>query len=224
MHLIQQDDYKHKGMRRSLIRILVKKGITDQRVLKAIENVPRHFFFENAFLEQAYQDKAFPIGEGQTISQPYTVAFQSELLEVRPGEKILEIGTGSGYQCCVLLELGAKVYTMEYIRKLHERSKAMLNRMGYQAHFVHGDGSRGLPSYAPYDKIIVTAGAPSVPNDLLKQLAIGGRLIIPVGDDKKQKMLRLTKQNENTIMKEEYDFFSFVKLRGAQGWDATSIR
>lgn len=219
---MHQDDYKHKGMRRSLIRTLVGKGITDQRVLKAIENVPRHFFFENAFLEQAYQDKAFPIGEGQTISQPYTVAFQSQLLEVKPGEKVLEIGTGSGYQCCVLLELGAKVFSVEYIKKLHERSKYMLNKMGYQAQFVHGDGSRGLPSYAPYDKIIVTAGAPGVPNDLLKQLAVGGVLVIPVGDDKQQKMLRLTKQNEKSIRKEEYDFFSFVKLRGAQGWDAAA--
>ena len=219
-----QDDYKHKGMRKSLIRILVQKGITDQRVLQAIQEVPRHYFFEKAFLEQAYQDKAFPIGEGQTISQPYTVAFQSQLLEVKPGEKVLEIGTGSGYQCCVLLELGARVYTIEYVRKLHERSKNMLTRMGYQAVFVHGDGSRGLPSHAPYDKIIVTAGAPMVPNDLLRQLAVGGKLVIPVGDDKQQKMLRLTKQNESTIMKEEYDFFSFVKLRGAQGWDATSVR
>ena len=219
---MHQDDYKHKGMRRSLIRTLVGKGITDQRVLKAIENVPRHFFFENAFLEQAYQDKAFPIGEGQTISQPYTVAFQSQLLEVKPGEKVLEIGTGSGYQCCVLLELGAKVFSVEYIKKLHERSKYMLNKMGYQAQFVHGDGSRGLPSYAPYDKIIVTAGAPGVPNDLLKQLAVGGILVIPVGDDKQQKMLRLTKQTEKSIRKEEYDFFSFVKLRGAQGWDAAA--
>ena len=174
-----QDDYKHKGMRKSLIRILVQKGITDQRVLQAIQEVPRHFFFEKAFLEQAYQDKAFPIGEGQTISQPYTVAFQSQLLEVKPGEKVLEIGTGSGYQCCVLLELGARVYTVEYVRKLHERSKNMLTRMGYQAVFVHGDGSRGLPSHAPYDKIIVTAGAPMVPNDLLRQLAVGGKLVIP---------------------------------------------
>lgn len=215
-----QDDYKHKGMRRSLVRILVQKGIVDQRVLQAISQVPRHFFFEKAFLEQAYQDKAFPIGEGQTISQPYTVAFQSQLLNVKPGEKVLEIGTGSGYQCCVLLELGAKVYTIEYIRKLHEKARTLLPEMGYRAVFVHGDGSRGLPSYAPFDKIIVTAGAPTVPNDLLRQLAIGGTLVIPVGDHKQQKMLRLTKQSESRILKEEYDFFSFVKLRGAQGWDA----
>lgn len=219
-----QDDYKHKGMRKSLVRTLVQKGITDQRVLQAIQQVPRHFFFEKAFLEQAYQDKAFPIGEGQTISQPYTVAFQSQLLEVKPGEKVLEIGTGSGYQCCVLLELGARVYTIEYIRKLHERAKMMLKHMGYNAFFVHGDGSRGLAGYAPYDKIIVTAGAPSVPGDLLRQLAVGGKLVIPVGDDNKQKMLRLTKQTESKILKEEYDFFSFVKLRGSQGWDAPSPR
>lgn len=221
---MHQDDYKHKGMRKGLVRTLVQKGISDQRVLQAIQQVPRHFFFEKAFLEQAYQDKAFPIGEGQTISQPYTVAFQSQLLEVKPGEKVLEIGTGSGYQCCVLLELGAKVFTIEYVRKLHEKARILLPRMGYQALFVHGDGSRGLPSYAPYNKIIVTAGAPSVPNDLLRQLAIGGKLVIPVGDDKQQKMLRLTKQSETKILKEEYDFFSFVKLRGQQGWDASSMR
>lgn len=215
-----QDEYKHKGMRRSLIRILIEKGIRDERVLQAIQQVPRHFFFEKAFLEQAYQDKAFPIGEGQTISQPYTVAFQSELLQVKPGEKVLEIGTGSGYQCCVLLELGAKVYTIEYVRKLHDKARTMLPQMGYRAVFVHGDGSRGLPSYAPYDKIIVTAGAPTVPNELLRQLAVGGCLIIPVGDHRRQKMLRLTKESENRISKEEFDFFSFVKLRGAQGWDA----
>nr|WP_152425136.1 protein-L-isoaspartate(D-aspartate) O-methyltransferase [Nafulsella turpanensis] len=222
--MMYQDDYKHKGMRRSLVRILVQKGIYDERVLQAIQQVPRHFFFEKAFLEQAYQDKAFPIGEGQTISQPYTVAFQSQLLEVKPGEKVLEIGTGSGYQCCVLLELGARVYTIEYIRKLHEKARRMLPEMGYNAIFVHGDGSRGLPSYAPYDKIIVTAGAPFVPNDLLRQLAVGGKLVIPVGDDQQQKMLRLTKKDESTIVKEEYDFFSFVKLRGSQGWDAKDHR
>lgn len=183
--------------------------------------IPRHFFFEKAFLEHAYQDKAFPIGEGQTISQPYTVAFQTELLNLQPGDKVLEIGTGSGYQCCVLLEMGVKVYTIEYIHKLHERSKAMLGYMGYSgAHFVHGDGSRGLPAYAPYDKIIVTAGAPTVPHALLQQLRIGGILVIPVGDEKEQKMLRLTKESSNKIRKEEFSGFSFVKLRGAQGWDA----
>ncbi len=208
-------------MRRALGRILSEKGIRDPRVLDAIQRIPRHFFFEKAFLEHAYQDKAFPIGEGQTISQPYTVAFQTELLALKPGDKVLEIGTGSGYQCCVLLEMGAKVYTIEYIHKLHERSRAMLMHMGYSgATFVHGDGSRGLPAYAPYDKIIVTAGAPTVPTALLQQLRIGGVLVIPVGDEKEQKMLRLTKESDNKIRKEEFSGFSFVKLRGAQGWDA----
>ena len=219
----QEDSYKHKGMRKSLVRILVDKGIRDPRVLDAIGRIPRHFFFDKAFLEHAYQDKAFPIGEGQTISQPYTVAFQSELLGLQPGDKVLEIGTGSGYQCCVLLELGAKVYTIEYIQKLHERSRAMLTAMGYGgAMFLHGDGSRGLPSYAPFDKIIVTAGAPTVPTALLQQLRIGGILVIPVGDEKQQKMLRLTKESSTKIRKEEFNGFSFVKLRGAQGWDAVS--
>ena len=215
-----EDSYKHKGMRRSLIRTLSGKGITDERVLKAIYSVPRHVFFEKAFLEQAYQDKAFPIGEGQTISQPYTVAFQSQLLNVQPGESVLEIGTGSGYQCCVLLELGAKVVTIEYIPKLHEKGKNQLNSMGYHATFIQGDGSKGFPAFAPYHKIIVTAGAPTVPSALLKQLAVGGCLIIPVGDEKRQLMLRLTKETETRIVKEEFNFFSFVKLRGEQGWDS----
>lgn len=220
--MVQEDSYKHKGMRRSLVRILTEKGIRDPRVLDAIMRIPRHFFFEKAFLEHAYQDKAFPIGEGQTISQPYTVAFQTELLALQPGDKVLEIGTGSGYQCCVLLEMGVKVYTIEYIQKLHERSRAMLSQMGYKgATFIHGDGSRGLPTHAPFDKIIVTAGAPTVPTALLQQLRIGGILVIPVGDEKQQKMLRLIKESDSKIRKEEFDGFSFVKLRGAQGWDAT---
>jgi protein-L-isoaspartate(D-aspartate) O-methyltransferase len=219
----QEDSYRHKGMRKALVRILVDKGIRDPRVLDAIGRIPRHFFFEKAFLEHAYQDKAFPIGEGQTISQPYTVAFQSELLALQPGDKVLEIGTGSGYQCCVLLEMGVKVYTIEYIQKLHERSRAMLSAMGYKgALFFHGDGSRGLPAQAPFDKIIVTAGAPTVPTALLQQLRIGGILVIPVGDEKQQKMLRLTKESDTKIRKEEFNGFSFVKLRGAQGWDAVS--
>ncbi|EMR01393.1 protein-L-isoaspartate(D-aspartate) O-methyltransferase [Cesiribacter andamanensis] len=219
--MLQEDSYRHKGMRRALGRTLAGKGIRDTRVLDAIMRIPRHFFFERAFLEHAYQDKAFPIGEGQTISQPYTVAFQTELLALQPGDRVLEIGTGSGYQCCVLLEMGVKVYTIEYIKKLHERARAMLSQMGYGgATFVHGDGSRGLPAYAPYDKIIVTAGAPTVPHALLQQLRIGGVLVIPVGDEKQQKMLRLTKESETKIRKEEFNGFSFVKLRGEQGWDA----
>ncbi|HNH60593.1 MAG TPA: rRNA adenine N-6-methyltransferase family protein, partial [Cyclobacteriaceae bacterium] len=157
-----EDNYKQRGLRNKLVKTLEKKGISDPNVLKAIGKVPRHVFFETALLEHAYQDKAFPIGEGQTISQPYTVAFQTEKLEVKPGDKVLEIGTGSGYQACILLELGAKVYTIEYNKKLYDRTKVLLPRLGYNPYFFHGDGSKGLPAKAPYDKIIVTAGAPVI--------------------------------------------------------------
>ena len=216
--LTMEDNYKHRGMRRQLVKLLREKGITDEAVLDAIGKVPRHFFFENAFVEHAYQDKAFPIGEKQTISQPYTVAFQTTLLDVRPGDKILEIGTGSGYQAIILLELGADVYTIEYQEKLYKKTKAILPSIGYQPHFFHGDGSKGLKRFAPYDKIIVTAGAPAVPTALIEQLKINGKLVIPVGDNNTQKMLRLTKIGENKIQKEEFANFSFVPLLGKDGW------
>ncbi|UII20960.1 protein-L-isoaspartate(D-aspartate) O-methyltransferase [Fulvivirga ligni] len=205
-------------MRRSLIKILENKGITDKKVLKAINTIPRHYFFDNALLGHAYQDKAFPIGEGQTISQPYTVAFQSEKLEISPNDKVLEIGTGSGYQACVLVEMGANVYTIEYNKVLYERTRKFLPKMGYTPKFFCGDGSKGLPRYAPYDKIIVTAGAPTVPTSLIKQLNINGILIIPVGDSSKQKMLKITKVDEKKLKKEEFDYFSFVPLLGDEGW------
>lgn len=213
-----EDSYKHRGMRRSLLKILRSKGITNEAVLAAIGKVPRHFFFDNALLEHAYQDKAFPIGEGQTISQPYTVAFQSEKLNVKEGSKVLEIGTGSGYQACVLLEMGANVYTIEYNKVLYERTRKFLPLMGYRPRFFQGDGSKGLPRHAPFDRIIVTAGAPSVPDSLIKQLNIGGILIIPVGDNERQKMLRITRIDEKKLKKEEFDFFSFVPLKGEEGW------
>ncbi len=213
-----EDSYKHQGMRRKLIQKLREKAIQDERVLSAMGKIPRHVFFENAFLEHAYQDKAFPIGHGQTISQPFTVAFQSELLEVKPGDKILEIGTGSGYQACVLCELGAKVYTIEYQKDLYERTRRFLPELGYKPHFFSGDGSKGIPAHAPYDKIIVTAGAPSVPSALVEQLNIGGCLVIPVGDNQTQQMLRLTKESEKKIVKEVFSNFSFVPLKGEQGW------
>jgi protein-L-isoaspartate(D-aspartate) O-methyltransferase len=213
-----EDSYKHKGMRRSLIKIIREKGIRNEKVLEAIYKIPRHFFFEKAFLEHAYKDKAFPIGEGQTISQPYTVAFQTELLDLNEGMTVLEIGTGSGYQCCVLLEMGSRVYTIEYNRILFDRARKQLPQMGYNALFFHGDGSKGLSIHAPFDRIIVTAGAPFVPAALISQLKEGGKLVIPVGDDKKQKMLRLTKEKENRIIKEEFSYFSFVPLLGEQGW------
>ena len=213
-----EDSYKHRGMRKKLIKIIESKGIKDTKVLNALNKVPRHAFFDNAFVEHAYQDKAFPIGEGQTISQPYTVAFQSEKLALSPGMKVLEIGTGSGYQACILCELGAEVHTIEYQKVLYERTRKFLPKMGYNPHFYYGDGSQGLPSQAPFHRIIVTAGAPTVPKSLINQLTIGGKLIIPVGDNETQKMLRLTKITENKLKKEEFDFFSFVPLLGNEGW------
>lgn len=212
-----EDNYKQRGLRNKLVKKLVEKGIKDERVLAAIGKVPRHVFFENALLDHAYQDKAFPIGEGQTISQPYTVAFQTEKLEIKPGDKILEIGTGSGYQACVLLEVGAKVYTIEYNRKLYEKCKDFLPTMGYKPFFFFGDGSKGLPAKAPYNKIIVTAGAPIVPTALTDQLADGGILIIPVGGREKQMMLRIRKKN-GKLIQEEFENFAFVPLLGEQGW------
>ncbi|MCK6617432.1 MAG: protein-L-isoaspartate(D-aspartate) O-methyltransferase [Cyclobacteriaceae bacterium] len=212
-----EDNYKQRGLRKKLVKILEKKGITDPRVLQAIGKVPRHVFFDNALLEHAYQDKAFPIGEGQTISQPYTVAFQTEKLEVKPGDKVLEIGTGSGYQACILLELGAQVYTIEYNKKLYEKAKSFLPRIGYKPYFYLGDGSKGLPAKAPFNKILVTAGAPVVPEALIHQLADNGVLVIPVGDREKQRMVRIRKKNGH-LSKEEFDYFSFVPLLGEKGW------
>lgn len=213
------DSYKHKGMRRSLVRKIREKGIQSEAVLKAIASVPRHVFFDEIFDFHAYEDKAFPIAEGQTISQPYTVAFQTELLEIRPGAKILEVGTGSGYQCSVLLEMGANVTTIEYKEKLSTNAKFMLNQMGYNAKFIVGDGSLGYKHDAPYNGIIVTAGAPiQAIEPMISQLIVGGHLIIPVGDLKKQKMLRITKASENQIVKQEFDNFSFVPLLGNKGW------
>jgi protein-L-isoaspartate(D-aspartate) O-methyltransferase len=212
-----EDSYKQRGLRNKLVKKIAEKGIRDERVLAAIGKVPRHVFFENALLEHAYQDKAFPIGEGQTISQPFTVAFQTEKLEVKPGDKVLEIGTGSGYQACVLLEMGARVYTIEYNRVLYERTKAFLPQLGYRPYFFHGDGSKGLPAKAPFDKIIVTAGAPVVPQALIDQLKDGGILVIPVGDREKQSMLVIHKTGDK-LKKQEFENFAFVPLLGKDGW------
>ena len=212
-----EDSYRQRGLRNKLVKKLRIKGIFDEQVLRAIGNVPRHFFFENALLEHAYEDKAFPIGEGQTISQPYTVAFQTEKLEIKPGDKILEVGTGSGYQACILLEMGAKVYTIEYNRKLYEHTRKLLPEMGYKPYFFYGDGSKGIPAKAPFDKIIVTAGAPIVPHALTDQLKEDGILVIPVGDREKQVMLRIRKKG-GQLIQDEFNFFAFVPLRGEQGW------
>ncbi|HLZ16307.1 MAG TPA: protein-L-isoaspartate(D-aspartate) O-methyltransferase [Cyclobacteriaceae bacterium] len=212
-----KDSYKQRGLRNKLVKKIRLKGISDEAVLTAIGKVPRHVFFDDALLAHAYEDKAFPIGEGQTISQPFTVAFQTEKLEIRPGQKVLEIGTGSGYQAAILLEVGAKVYTIEFNRKLYEKTKDFLPRLGYHPYFFYGDGSKGIPAKAPFDKIIVTAGAPVVPSALTEQLAESGILIIPVGDRESQKMVKITKKN-GKLLKEEFTQFAFVPLLGEGGW------
>ena len=212
------DNYREKGARKQLVDILKKKGIEDEAVLKAIGKVPRHYFFDETFWNQAYKDIAFPIGEGQTISQPYTVAYQTELLHIKKGNKVLEIGTGSGYQACILLELGAKLFTIERQEKLYERTIQVLPYMGYKPKFFLGDGSKGIAEHAPYDKIIVTAGAPLVPETLLKQLAIGGIMVIPVGDEESQKMVTILKTAENDYEKHVLDTFRFVPLVGDKAW------
>ena len=204
------DNYREKGARKQLVEILRERGISDAKVLRAIGKVPRHFFFDETFWNQAYKDIAFPIGDGQTISQPYTVAYQTELLHIQKGDKVLEIGTGSGYQTCVLMELGANVYTIERQENLYARTIKVLPGMGYNANFFLGDGSKGIEAHAPYAKIIVTAGAPFVPEILLKQLKIGGILVIPVGDEKSQKMITVIRVSENEYDRIELDTFRFV--------------
>ena len=213
-----EDSYKAKGLRRQLIKEIKGKGIKSTTVLSAIGKMPRHVFFDSVFLEHAYEDKAFPIGEKQTISQPYTVAFQTELLNVSKGDKILEIGTGSGYQAAILLELGAEVFTIEYNQKLFQKTMDFLPKLGYKPHFFQGDGSLGLPKHAPYDSIVVTAGAPNIPETLIKQLKIGGVLVIPVGGQKQQKMIALKKLSKNKASIKEFSRFSFVPLLGIDGW------
>lgn len=212
------DNYRERGARKKLVATLKEKGISDRRVLEAIGKVPRHYFFDETFWLQAYMDKAFPIGDGQTISQPYTVAYQTELLHISPGDKVLEIGTGSGYQTCILLELGADVYTIERQASLYHRTSQVLPFMGYHPHFFLGDGSKGKPEYAPYDKILVTAGAPFVPEVMLRQLKIGGVLVIPVGDEKSQKMVTVIRTGEQDFERIELDTFRFVPLVGDQAW------
>lgn len=214
-----QDTYKHRGQRKQLVKELVRKGISDLTVLQAIEKIPRHFFFESIFESHAYEDKAFPIEAGQTISQPYTVAFQTQLLAVKPRAKILEIGTGSGYQAAVLCEMGADVYSIEYQRKLFQKAIRFLPGLGYSPHIYHGDGSKGMAKFAPYDGIIVTAGAPSIPDDLVAQLAIDGKLVIPVGNNETQSMVLIWKKSPEDIQQKVYHNFSFVPLRGEKGWD-----
>ena len=206
------DTYKHQGLRNKLVAELAEQGIEDKRVLGAVAEVPRHLFLDSAFEEHAYQNKAFPIGEGQTISNPYTVAFQSQLLDVKAGDKVLEIGTGSGYQTAVLLAMKAEVYSIERQQKLHYTAKTLLHKLGYKPRFLtFGDGYLGLPTFAPFDKIIVTAGAPYVPKDLLLQLKVGGTLVIPLGDSK-QVMTLYLKTAPASFEKMEFGDFKFVPM------------
>lgn len=213
---MQKDSYLFKGQRHKLVETIKQKGITDTKVLEAIGSIPRHLFFGNTgMLNFAYLDQAFPIGAGQTISQPYTVAFQTQLLEIKKRDKVLEIGTGSGYQAAVLVALGAKVYSIERQRELYNKTGPLLNELGYNAQLFYGDGFKGLPNYGPFDKIIITAAAPVIPDDLLDQLKIGGFMVIPLGEGDAQKMLRITKIAEEEITKEEFGDFAFVPmLRG----------
>ncbi len=212
------DNYKHKGLRKRLVDSLRAKGIVSEAVLKAINSVPRHLFIDNAFESLAYRDKPFPIGCSQTISQPYTVAFQSELLDVVKGDKVLEIGTGSGYQACVLLELGAKVFTIERHKQLFNTARIFLPKIKYKPKLFHGDGYLGLPTFAPFDKILVTAGAPFIPEALKEQLKVGGILVIPVGNAENQVMTKLIKTGETEYSKKEYGDFSFVPLLDERSW------
>lgn len=203
---------KHEGLRNQLAKLLEDKGITDKKVLEAIKIIPRHLFLDSSFEDFAYQDKAFPIAAGQTISQPYTVAYQTQLLQVKKDDKILEIGTGSGYQTAVLCLLGAKVYSVERQNELFKRTSALLPKLGIRPkHLSFGDGYKGLPNYAPFDSIIVTAGAPIIPKPLMAQLKIGGKLLIPLGENE-QIMTMLIRKNETQFEKHEFGDFKFVPL------------
>ena len=212
-----EDTYRHKGLRRQLAQLLKEKGINNAGVLKAIEAVPRHLFLNSSFIERAYEDIAFPIGSGQTISRPHTVAFQTELLEIKKGEKVLEIGTGSGYQTSILLEMGAKVFTIERQKALFDTTKAFLPKIGYNPKFFYGDGYKGLTVFAPFDKIIITAGAPMIPDALLDQLKVGGIMVIPLGD-KVQVMTLIKKIADKKFEKEEFGEFKFVPLLEHKEW------
>lgn len=209
------DTYQHKGMRKQLVDLLKTKGITDEAVLNAINTIPRHYFLDSAFDKIAYEDRAFPIDADQTISQPYTVAYQTQLLEVKRSEKILEIGTGSIYQSTVLAEMGARVFTIERQKKLYDNQKHYYFKSKYlNIKFFYGDGFEGLPTFSPFDKIIITAAAPFIPPKLVEQLKVGGYMVIPVDDSENgfQRMLRITKQTDGSLLEEAFENFSFVPM------------
>jgi protein-L-isoaspartate(D-aspartate) O-methyltransferase len=208
-----EDTYRHKGLRKKLTDLLRSKGITDEKVLEAIQTIPRHYFLDSAFDEVAYEDRAFPIAQHQTISQPYTVAYQTQLLEIKPFEKVLEIGTGSAYQASVLAEMGAQVFTIERQKQLFDNNRQFSYLKKYNnIKFFYGDGYEGLPTYAPFDKVIVTAAAPVIPPKLIEQMKPGGKMVIPLGEAPVQKMLRITKNAESRISTEYFDNFSFVPM------------
>jgi len=208
-----EDTYRHKGLRKKLVDVVRQKGIDDEKVLEAILKIPRHFFLDSAFDEVAYEDRAFPILEKQTISQPYTVAYQTELLDVRPFCKVLEIGTGSAYQACVLAELGVQVFTIERQKKLFEANKAFPYLKQYRnIKFFYGDGFEGLPTYAPFDRVLITAAAPHVPEKLIQQLKVGGSMVLPMGEGSVQVMKRITKEEGGGLKTEIFDNFSFVPM------------
>jgi len=206
------DNYRHKGLRKKLIQELAESGITDPLVLEAMNKVPRHYFLSSAFLEFAYDNKAFQIGAGQTISAPYTVATQSQLLRVEKGMKVLEVGTGSGYQTSVLCELGAKVYSIERQKLLHDNAKTILAKMGYKATLTYGDGYKGMPSYAPFDRIIITCAVPRLPEELLMQLKPGGLLVMPFGEGEVQEMMVIEELPDGSFDQKMYGKFSFVPM------------
>jgi protein-L-isoaspartate(D-aspartate) O-methyltransferase len=207
------DSYMHKGLRKNLVATIREKGITDETVLSAILHIPRHFFLDSAFDKVAYEDRAFPIGEGQTISQPYTVAYQTQLLGIKPFDKVLEIGTGSAYQACVLAEMKAQVYTIERQKKLFDLNKQSEYLRSYpNIRFFYGDGFEGLPTYGPFDKIIITAAAPNIPEKLITQLKSGGVMVIPVDEGSSQRMMRIRKLANGNLQEEKFDQFSFVPM------------
>jgi protein-L-isoaspartate(D-aspartate) O-methyltransferase len=208
-----EDTFRHKGLRKQLIELLRVKGITDEAVLNALNEIPRHFFLDSAFDKIAYEDKAFPIEAQQTISQPFTVAYQTQLLQIKPFDKVLEIGTGSTYQACVLAQMGARVYTIERQKKLYDlHSKLIVPKKYKNLKFFYGDGFEGLPAFAPFDKIIITAAAPIIPPKLLQQLKIGGIMVLPLNEGEAQRMLRITKKSATQFEQENLDLFSFVPM------------
>ncbi|MBS1580320.1 MAG: protein-L-isoaspartate(D-aspartate) O-methyltransferase [Bacteroidetes bacterium] len=213
MRKIYEDSYQHKGLRKQLVNVLKEKGITDENVLNAVNTIPRHYFLDSAFDKIAYEDRAFPIGEGQTISQPYTVAYQTQLLQIKKNDKVLEIGTGSVYQSTILAEMGAWVYTIERQKKLFDAHKQFYFRSKYpNIKFFYGDGFEGLQTFAPFDKIIITAAAPFIPPKLIQQLKPNGLMVIPVDEGDAQRMIRIKKLEDGTLYEEKFDLFSFVPM------------